>query len=191
MRERDDRWNGIGQGDHEDDLDRVLDSALAMYATITPRRGLEERILANLRAEHSAARRTWWVWALVSAALALLIVVLALRSSRAVRPEVAKQRPVPEVAKPVEDRNLGGSAHPIRHVRRNQAGKQQPLPANPKLDQFPSPRPLSEQEQILAMYINQNPGYAALIAEARMETLRQQEAEQMRMASEGAGEIGR
>lgn len=190
MRERDDRLNGIGQGDHEDDLDRVLDSALAMYATIKSRPGLEERILANLPAEHSAARRTWWVWALVGA-LALLIVVLALRSSRAVPPEVAKQRPAPEVAKPVADRNLGGSTQPIRQVRRNQAAKWQPLPANPKLDQFPSPQPLSQQEQILAMYINQNPEYAALIAEARMETLRQQEAEQMRMASEGAGEIGR
>ena len=190
MRERDDRSNGIRQSDHEDDLDRVLDSALAMYATIKSRPGLEERILANLRAEHSAARRTWWVWALVGA-LALLIVVLALRSGRAVRPEVAKQRPAPEVAKRVEDRNLGGSTHPIRQVRRKQAAKRQPLPANPKLDQFPSPQPLSEQEQILAMYINQNPESAALIAEARMETLRQQEAEQMRMASEGGGKIGR
>ena len=59
------------------------------------------------------------------------------------------------------------------------------------MDQFPSPHPLSEQEQILAMYINQDPEHAALIAEARMETLRQDEAEKMRLASENDKEIGR
>jgi hypothetical protein len=53
---------------------------------------------------------------------------------------------------------------------------------SPKLDQFPSPQPLSEQEKILASYVNQFPDHAALLAQARMEMLRRDREEELRQA---------
>ncbi len=55
--------------------------------------------------------------------------------------------------------------------------------SGPKLDQFPSPRPLSEQEKILASYVTKYPKHAALIAQARAEALRQDLAEEMKDAA--------
>jgi hypothetical protein len=55
---------------------------------------------------------------------------------------------------------------------------------NPKLDVFPSPLPLSEQEKILASYVSEYPKHAALVAEARMDDLRQETEERRRIASE-------
>jgi hypothetical protein len=42
----------------------------------------------------------------------------------------------------------------------------------PKLEQFPSPHPLSEQEQLLANYIAQYPEHALLVARALADPLR-------------------
>jgi hypothetical protein len=53
----------------------------------------------------------------------------------------------------------------------------------PKLDQFPSPQPLSEQEKILARYVANYPKHAALIAQARTEQLRRDRAEEMAEAA--------
>jgi hypothetical protein len=44
----------------------------------------------------------------------------------------------------------------------------------PKLDQFPSPQPLNEQENILVSYVAKFQDHAALVARARMESLRQE-----------------
>jgi hypothetical protein len=49
--------------------------------------------------------------------------------------------------------------------------------AYPKLDKFPSPRPLSEQEKMLLEYVQQNPEEAAMIAQAQTAFARQQELE--------------
>ena len=42
--------NHEGHRRESDDLDRALDAALAKYTSVEPRAGLDERILANLRA---------------------------------------------------------------------------------------------------------------------------------------------
>ncbi len=52
--------------------------------------------------------------------------------------------------------------------------------ASPKLDQFPSPQPLSEQEKILTNYVAQYPEHAVLIARARSEDLRRDAEEELR-----------
>jgi hypothetical protein len=45
--------------------------------------------------------------------------------------------------------------------------------AEPKLDQFPSPRPLSKQEELLARYAREHPQEANLIAQAQAELEKQ------------------
>ena len=47
----------------------------------------------------------------------------------------------------------------------------------PRLDQFPSPRPLSEQEILLARFVEQFPREAAMIATAQTRLLAQEENE--------------
>jgi hypothetical protein len=54
----------------------------------------------------------------------------------------------------------------------------------PKLDQFPSPQPLSEQEKLLWNYVAQHPERAGLVAEARMESL-ERDAEERRQLAAG------
>ena len=49
----------------------------------------------------------------------------------------------------------------------------------PKLEQFPSPQPLSEQEKLLQNYVAENPEQAVLLARARTEALRQDQLEEM------------
>ena len=51
-----------------EDLNRALDSALARYRAVEPREGLEERILANVRAADTRSmQRTWWHWGFTAA----------------------------------------------------------------------------------------------------------------------------
>ena len=72
------------QKTREDELDRMLNAALAKYAAVEPRAGLEDRILAKLRAdEEPSVGRAWWQWGLAGAVAVIVIVgVLAWRSSR-------------------------------------------------------------------------------------------------------------
>lgn len=62
-----------------DDPDQLLDAALVRYAAAEPRAGLEDRILANLRAEGGRLPgRQWWQWSLAAAVAAVLVVAVAL-----------------------------------------------------------------------------------------------------------------
>jgi hypothetical protein len=54
------------------------------------------------------------------------------------------------------------------------------IAAAPRLDQFPSPQPLSEQEKILASYVEKYPERSVLLARARTEALRQDQLEEMK-----------
>jgi hypothetical protein len=65
----------------EQKLDAWLDDALAHYNDAEPRAGLEQRILATVRAEERTPRRRWWVrWSPALAAVAaIVIVVIAVR----------------------------------------------------------------------------------------------------------------
>jgi len=174
-----------------DDLDRTLDAALAKYASVEPREGMEERILANLRAADTrSAQRAWWNWgfAVLAAVLAIAAVAVWRWSQPTQRPianhpSTVKQAPVaPDLA-----HGDGNSAPPTQSLPRR-TPRHRPegevVAANPKLDVFPSPLPLSEQEKILASYVSQYPKHAAVVAEARMDDLRQETEERQRIASE-------
>ncbi|MGB7331500.1 MAG: hypothetical protein WBD25_08940, partial [Terriglobales bacterium] len=69
-------------------------------------------------------------------------------------------------------------------ARPQESNRQRPAPVQshplvvvatqPKLDQFPSPQPLSEQERMLASYVAKYPETAALVAQARAEALQKE-----------------
>jgi hypothetical protein len=178
-------------------LDRELDAALAKFAAVEARAGLEERVLANLRAEgRHAAQRSWWQWPTV-AALAMVIVAaisLAWRSSKPER-HITTQRP-PATAQTDEHAGMqvtnnrerlsiqphdAGSARQLKPQAVNYPATA--IAAAPKLDQFPSPQPLSEQEKMLADYVAEHHQQAILVARARMAELKKDLAEEMEAPS--------
>jgi hypothetical protein len=189
----------------QDELDRALDAALAKYAAVEPRAGLESRILANLRAEQSRIpERAWWRWSVAGVLATVVVVALALawRSAKPSRPVVAN-RPSTATQEPKEPASAvvsSGEAND-RHLPASNAARRRTthgvpretiVTANsnldqPKLDQFPSPQPLSEQEKFLQSYVAEYPEKAVLIARARSEAL-QHDLEEMHMKAFASGE---
>lgn len=178
-------------------LDDELDSALAKYAAVEPRAGLEQRILANLKAQHRPARTVaWWRWAGTLAAV-LVITILAVwraekhRLEQVVQlPANASQKPQPQIANMrASGRNRQFSARVAMRRPRKRAspGATQAVgeeSTKPKLDQFPSPQPLSQEELALARYAMEFPEEATLIAKAQDEYEREVQRE-MRSTDSG------
>jgi len=65
INEKQDKEKQIEQ--KHDEFDDMLDAALAKYAAAEPRAGLDERVLANLRAERArVTERACWRWSIVA-----------------------------------------------------------------------------------------------------------------------------
>ena len=174
-----------------DALDRELDAALAQYGAVEPRAGLEQRVLTNLQAEREKiASRAWWRWpvtVILAAAVTIAVGVSLTWRSAQTSPVVSVDRRPTRAPSGGQNGPLlaGDVRNPppvISSARRNQtnrARRRRPtVAAGPKLEQFPSPQPMSEQEKILARYVAQYPEHAALIAEARTEALRKDRREE-------------
>ncbi|HVN21454.1 MAG TPA: hypothetical protein VMU05_21895 [Dongiaceae bacterium] len=157
-------------GDH---LDRMLDAALTKYASVEPRAGLEERILANLRGADVPVRETAWrMWGFAATVAILLVIgMLGWRWSRPAHPPIAHHSSpaphtpaVPESA--TREENARTEKKPARHrvVPRSQ---HEIVAAEPKLDVFPSPLPLTTEEVALAQYVRDFPKEAQLVAQAQ------------------------
>jgi hypothetical protein len=180
-----------------DQLDRELDAALAKYAAIEPRAGLEERVLSNLQAEREHLQgRSWlrsiWKWSAAAAfAVAVVVVALLWRSEKPTHPLTATHPPIATRDAQTPERSVvlsGGqqvppaTPHPAMMHVTHRARPQ--VAAAPKLDQFPSPQPLTEQEQILADYVTHFHHQAVLVARVRNEEL-----ERDRRAVNGTPEV--
>ena len=183
MPDHDYRPEENGWSTDSDNLDRALDAALTKYAAVEPRVGMEERVLANLRAQRARHPvRGWWPWRVAFALAAAVVMVswfLLFRSAHQQQVNVhrissrvtqqdsvqgeteASVTPSPVKKRPPPPRRLAAAAT-----------------TEPRLEQFPSPQPLSEQEEILRNYVARYPEHAALIAQARTEALRQDAADE-------------
>ncbi|HEX6821072.1 MAG TPA: hypothetical protein VF123_03360 [Candidatus Sulfotelmatobacter sp.] len=170
-----------------DETDRLLDAALKQYSAVQPREGLENRILAHLRSQ-SAERAThsWRGWLTAAAAVAALAVIITM----SLRPHAKPQSRVaqhPSAALPAP--KLTYTSPPKNAVQRPKRRLQaapdtQVAKALPKLDQFPSPQPLSQEELVLARYAMEFPAEATLIAKAQDEYEREVQRE-MRSTDSG------
>jgi hypothetical protein len=186
-----DRWDL--ESAEADVLDRELDAALSKFAVVEPRAGLEDRVLANLRSQQvHATKGAWWRWPAAAALAAALVVsvFLAWKSERPVQKVAshpsATTRTNELAGTQGANQERGGAAQIYdtrsgKRLRRHAVSHS--ISPVPKLDQFPSPQPLSEQERILARYIANFPAHAALIAQARTEELRRDSAEEISEAA--------
>jgi len=177
---RDSNYKPGGSENQPDELDRMLDAALAKYAAVRPPAGLEERVLAHLRAEPLRPHRYGWLqWALpVAVAVIAVVAVLAWRPSRvphhlvANHPPITIPQPSTQEAKPAPHATIEVAAAkpasmPKAVARRALASTA--VAAYPKLDQFPSPQPLTAEEIALAEYAKNFPKEARLVAQAQEE----------------------
>jgi hypothetical protein len=173
-------------GRDKDRMDELLNEALKSYSVVEPRRGLETRVLARLQAEEAKSpNRNWWCFvAAATAAVATLGIAgfLMVRPARtpvvSTPAEAMKHSSATKSTKPEESHETqkmkpatvsrpnadGSSRH--RKVEETHEAEQQEATL-PKLDQFPSPRPLSAEELRLAAYIAEHRDHALLVARAQ------------------------
>lgn len=184
--------------------DGELDDALAKYARVAPRAGLEERILANLRAEQARVpNHAGWRWsvAIGLAAVVVAALVVGWRAGKSSRPLMVKRpstsAPGPNDPRPKVAANDGPKQlRAAGQVSKRAATHRSPRPTvlatvNAKLDQFPSPQPLSEQEEILVRYVAQFHEQAVLIARVANEELQRDRAELIGTPQSPSGPAGR
>jgi hypothetical protein len=147
-------------------IDDMLDSLLANYSSAEPRPGLETRILANLREAEKESSHGWWnfKWLWAGAVAAAIIVAAVLIGGRhrieppthvivKTSPSVPQQEIQPHA--PIAPKEM------VRIYRRKPRATKQPQNAALALSQrpavFPTPTPLSEQEQLLLRYMTATP----------------------------------
>jgi hypothetical protein len=141
-----------------DELDRILDDALASYSLLEPRAGLPGRVMARVAADGAAPRRVWWWLAPAAAVLAgALIATVFWRSEThppvvtVVRPPVRTEVETPAAPPPLD---VARKVEHVRSVRRL-----------PRRESFPSPAPLSAEERALLAFVQHAPGVARQLAE--------------------------
>jgi hypothetical protein len=158
----------MNEHEREQQLEGLLDSALAQYGAVEPLHGMEERVLRRLHAGRTEnASRRLWVWGGVVAALAavvLAVVVLAPKADRKPVPLTAHKQPEVVVPAPHEAAKQA--------VAKQSAPKQRAMPvvaqppqhdavtatgSLPRRAVFPTPAPPTEQEVLLARYLRVTP----------------------------------
>jgi len=134
------------RSDARDEFDSLLDAALESYAKLEPPPGMEERIVARIRASRERASFGWWRWAAVAIpALAGLVAVFTYRAAPPLDPpRVAWTAPPAPVLAP-------------RVTKRVQRARRAALP---RLEVFPTPSPLTSEERALLVLVAQSPELA-------------------------------
>jgi len=188
------------QTSQSDELDRLLDAGLAKYAAVEPRPGLEVRVLAKIKIQterNHAIGHPWWYWGLAGALAAIIVAaaVFAWRSDRTTTSAIGSPpsvttsgqlTPTREPAKPNAERT--GTLAVKGKITRRRPHPEQAEAANPKLDQFPSRRPLTEQEKMALDYVRAYPEEAGLVARVQANLARQQELEELQRAESPGSE---
>lgn len=155
--------------------DRDLDAALKNYGAVEPRRGLESRIIANLRTERARVTTPawrWWPALAVVTSILLIGTAVVLKTHHSTPPVAVGNQPAVPAARGVVTSH-GNESHVLTALRPPRR-KGTIVASAPRLEQFPSPQPLSEQEQLLARYIKQFPRQATLMARAQTELMKQE-----------------
>jgi len=174
----------MSQNEHSRFVDDLLDASLAQYRSVEPRPGLENRILARLRTEQ-ATSPPGWAWrmgaGLIGAGAILALVSIAHRGrlelpispagshGPAPRVEASRNTATVPLAQSLTRRHKHSGIEQSAELQRGSAdlvsksaavsrsvktaeGRQQR-----RLDVFPSPAPLSQEERLLVNLVRQSP----------------------------------
>jgi hypothetical protein len=154
-------------------VDELVDASLARYAKVEPQPGLEARVLAGLRDASRTSPWREWGWAAALAAVAIVVTVAAVfifrqSPSDVLPPELAKApaRATPTAARAGREAERAPRA-PKATLRRAAPSVEMVKREAPRLDTFPAPTPLSEQERLLLLFTREAPAEAVLVAQSR------------------------
>jgi hypothetical protein len=183
----------------EAEVEKWLDEGIAHYAKAEPRSGLEGRVLARITEawqeaqEVSSGGLRWWGGLAFGIAAALLVALVLLgRVDRRTNPQtpVAKLTVTPQggesvangagqktVSSKLTSSNSGAYKLASGNSERGKREGDGQSNSTPKLEQFPSAAPLSDQERMLALYVTRFPDRATLMARAQTELHEQDERE--------------
>jgi hypothetical protein len=171
-----------------------LDEAIGHLRDAGPRTGLETRVLARLRVHTEQRRRRWNLILAGSAAVVLVVAVLASRPrTRQSMPEIVQQNPpAKSQASPVQV-VANGKGSPKKEHRRefreiSAASGSHSLILRPTVEPheatFPSAAaPLNEQGRLLQAYLRQTPPQQLALIAARQPSLSSLESEDLNIAS--------
>ncbi len=142
-------------------LDRLIDAAVATYADPEPAFGLEARLMARIDAERERGRRRWrWLWtggALTAAVCTVLLIALWRTSYPPTAPPTTARIERPDAVVPAR-KSVSPPGKPASVLRRNASLPTAARSASPKLEVFPMPAPLTDEERALAELAAQNSG---------------------------------
>ena len=127
-----------------DELDNLIDGALATYSTAEPVGGIEQRVLDRVRLAEARRRRWRWGLVLTVPAVAAVLVIFAPKPQPAPVP-VAVATP-PAIVLPTGPEPI--APKPRRIVRK---------PELPKRNLFPTMSPLTTEERLLVQLAQSNP----------------------------------
>lgn len=178
--------------DHNQGAENWLDAALKQYSEAEPRPGLENRVLANLHAERARLTLSprWWRPAAAVVTIAIFTggALLLSRRPDVTGGTISNQAPL-ALGNREHERPVAAAVKPriaVKQLVRRQPESHSPhASSEPRLEQFPAPAPLSDQEVMLARYVRERRQQAILVARARAE-LRKQDLEQFMQQSPSA-----
>ena len=185
-----------GREGKEHELERWLDAALARGANVEPRPGLENRVLVTLQVERerlTQPSRWWWVLAVSGTAAAAVIAMWIGLHTRQPLPDRTSADSTTHRLNVIRPELPDRPRH-VEHARVLARGPRPPARSKavkdatgPRLNQFPSPQPLTDQEQTLSRYVHEFPDRAILVARAQTQLRKQEEQEMLTPNSKTTG----
>ena len=157
-----------------DELDQMLDDALAEYREAEPLAGLEDRVLMRVKSQAERARRPWWQWNAIAAAAAVLAIAAWIGFGGRARHEapapVAQKQVLPaesyprakdtRIAKePSTDKSVAAAKIVPSRIARASAPAQATTQSATVRDHFPSPAPLKPEERMLLALAQTHPEF--------------------------------
>jgi hypothetical protein len=161
---------GVMHVDDEESLEELLKFGISTYGDAEPRTGLEQRILAKLTGSQPAPLLRRWRWVVAAPAFVALlagVLICGVMSEHATHHEpnishssIHAGMSTPPIAVTVKQAaDPGNRSVKIRRQRRNLDAtlKTHRSERLPKLNQFPSPLPPTEEERALIAFTRQHP----------------------------------
>lgn len=150
------------------DLDAILNQALASYAAEEPDPALRARIVMAAEQAAPPARRIAWAATIALAAAALLIALL-LHPATPLPKQPPAAPPIASASRPATAASPSPTLAARRHPKSTRHGDARVVHVIGHSNAFPTPAPLTAEEQLLLQFATEHPEQArqALAAPAR------------------------
>lgn len=154
-----------------DQFDDLLAGSLKRYGEVEPRAGLEGRVLARLAAVDREPRlRMYWGWGLTAAACIGMVIALGFEMRPRPHEQPVAVHPPSAAVNSTVPHDVPAPTHRKPRTTVARRDKVEPEVAKTRLpSEFPSPHPLTEQERLLKVYVDNFPQEAALVAHEQAE----------------------